>query len=339
MKSVIIDALKGMNNMEKIIKVNYTAAHIPNLKGTVRIANLADIHFEKNVTLEKVKKAFTLVGDYKPDYICLLGDNIDSTNVIDDPTKKQEFLDLMTYSGSIAPTMISLADHDQRFYDSEGNGTFDFREGFWKEVGSIPNVHVLNNEGYEDDKVRFLGYTLPSYYYTAKYPLPEDSWIEETREDEDINVLLEDLSKNQELLDAYLENPDSKYTALLFHSPQMVTDPCVAYQLRGFNHVFSGHMHEGCMPPILDDIIPSSLGLISPQRSLFPHNSRGIIRLGYGNLCIINGGITKIHGSANKILQPFNKMFPMHIDIVDATGYEVAKRKEYTRKSTYKYVK
>lgn len=325
--------------MEKVIKVNHTTTYIPNLNGTLRIAGISDMHIDKAMKLEKIKRVFNLVGEYHPDYICLLGDNIDSTNVIDDQTRKQEFLDLLTYSGFIAPTMLSLADHDQRYYDENGQSSFDFRKNFWDEVAQLPNVHVLNNAAYEDDRVRFLGYTLPSYYYTAKYDLPSYSMASKDRADEDLGVLVEDLFYHQEILDSYLENPNNKYSAVLFHSPQQVNDPNVAYQLRGFNHILSGHMHEGCVPPILDEIIPGNLGFISPQRSLFPAFSRGVIKTSYGSLCIISGGITKIHGSAKKILQPFNKFFPMHIDIVDVTGEPIGKTKQYKRESTYKYMK
>ena len=154
--------------MKHIIKVNHLVTPRQGQTKAVRIITISDIHFGKKMKIEKVKRAFQLTESLKPNYICLLGDNLDTTNVVDEPTKKDEFLDILQYSGEIAPTMISLADHDQR-YAEDGHIKIDYREDLWKQVNDIKNVHVLHNEGYEDEDVRFYGYTLPSYYYHGKY--------------------------------------------------------------------------------------------------------------------------------------------------------------------------
>lgn len=324
--------------MEHIVKVNHIITSRDNQTKRIRIINIGDIHFGMKMKVQKVRRAFQLAEDLNADYICLSGDNLDTTNVMDSMIKRLEFFDILEYSGSIAPTMVSLADHDQRYRFDDGHTMIDFRENFWNTVDRIPNVHVLNNSGYEDEHARFLGYTLPSYYYHGKYDLPEYSECEQERLDEDVNVLIEDMDLNSSLFRPYTYG--DKYSAVLFHSPQHVDNEDVAYHLRGFDHIFSGHMHEGCVPPILDEIIPGNKGIISPQHTLFPGNSRGVIKTSYGSLCIISGGITKIHESASAILQPFNSVFPMHIDVVDVVPREEqSKVKEYTKKSYYKYVK
>lgn len=324
--------------MEHIIKVNHVVTPRNNQSSSIRIINISDIHFGKKMKIEKVRRAFQLTERLKPNYICLLGDNLDTTNVIDDATKKMEFFDLLEYSGSIAPTMVSLADHDQRYTKEDGHIEIDYRREFWDGVNELKNVHVLNNFGYEDEQVRFLGYTLPSHHYHGKYDLPFGSVCCTDRKDEDVSVLVEDMIWNEELFESYMHNPKKKFSAVLFHSPQNVMDEEVSYYLSGFDHIYSGHMHEGCMPPILDEIIPDNHGLISPQKTLFPNSSRGVIKTSYGSLCIINGGITKIHESANAVLQPFNAVFPMHIDVVDIVPMD-GKKKIYTKKSYYKYIK
>lgn len=324
--------------MEHIVKVNHIITPIEHQKHNIRIISIGDIHFGQKMKIQKVMRAFKLAESLNPDYICLVGDNIDTTNVIDEENKKLEFLELMKYSGSVAPTMVSLADHDQRYRFEDGHTKIDFRDGFWNCVNAIPNVHVLDNSSYEDDKVRFLGYTLPSYYYHGKYELPKYSNCKMDRLDEDVDVLIENMNFYGEMFESY--NYGDKYSAVLFHSPQNVDNEDVSYHLRGFDHILSGHMHEGCVPPILDDLIPGNKGIISPQKTLFPGKSRGIIKTGYGSLCIINGGITKIHESANAVLQPFNGVFPMHMDVIDVIpSEEKGKIKEYKKKSYYKYVK
>lgn len=326
--------------MNHIIKVNHLVTPRKGQTRTIRIINISDIHFGKKMKVEKVRRAFQLAEGFKPSYICLLGDNLDTTNVVDESIKKDEFFDILKYSGSIAPTMISLADHDQRYSDGEGHIKIDYREDLWNQVDKIDNVHVLNNSDYEDDHVRFLGYTLPSYYYHGKYDLPEYSRCNQTRVDEDVSVLLEDMEWYEDMFTSYMHNPCNKFSAVLFHSPQNVTNNDVAYYLSGFDHIYSGHMHQGCMPPLLDDLIPGIKGIISPQKTLFPDNSRGVIHTTYGSLCVINGGITKIHESANMVLQPFNALFPMHMDVIDIVpAKEKEYQKAYTKKSYYKYVK
>ena len=326
--------------MEHIIKVNHLVTPREGQTSVIRIVNISDIHFGKKLKVEKVRRAFQLAEDFKPNYICLLGDNLDTTNVMDEPVKKMEFFDLLEYSGSIAPTMVSLADHDQRYAEGDGHIAIDYREGLWNQINRIGNVHVLHNSGYEDQSVRFFGYTLPSYYYHGKYDLPEHSKCNPNRVDEDVSVLLEDMDWYGDTFTSYMNNSDEKFSAVLFHSPQNVVNRDVAYHLSGFDHIYSGHMHQGCMPPILDDIIPGNRGIISPQKTLFPDNSRGVIHTAYGSLCVINGGITKIHESANMVLQPFNALFPMHIDVIDVVPAEKSgHQKAYTKKSYYKYVK
>lgn len=325
--------------MKHIVKVNHLVTPRVGQTNAIRIVNISDIHFGKKMKVEKVRRAFKLAESLNPNYICLLGDNIDTTNVMDDSNKKKEFFDLLEYSGTIAPTMVSLADHDQR-YAKEGHIEIDYREDLWNSVNELENVHVLNNTWFEDKDVRFLGYTLPSYYYHGKYDLPVRSKCNPSRLDEDVSVLIEDMEENEDLFIRQVLSSKKKFSAALFHSPQNVTNKDVSFYLSGFEHIYSGHMHQGCMPPILDDIISSNKGIISPQKTLFPDNSRGVVRTAYGSLCIINGGITKIHESANMVLQPFNSFFPMHIDVIDIVPkQENDKPKEYTKKSYYKYIK
>ena len=323
--------------MEHILKINHTVTPTDKVGSGIRIINIGDMHYGKKTKVHKIMRVFQLIEKLKPDYICWLGDNVDTTNLMDSGNKSDEFKSFLLYSGAIAPTMVSLADHDQRYCFSDGSSKVDFREFFWNSISKMPNVHLLHNSSYEDRRVCFVGYTLPSYYYASKYQLPAYSQCSSERLDEDVNVLIEDMDIHHQLFER--ANND-KYNAVLFHSPQHIDNKSVAYHLRCFDHIFSGHMHEGCMPPILDDIIPGDRGIISPQRKLFPGKSRGIIETPYGNLCIINGGLTKIHGSASKVLRPFNCLFPMHLDIVDVVPNEQAGvQKVYTRDSYYKYIK
>ena len=93
-------------------------------------------------------------------------------------------------------------------------------------------------------------------------------------------------------------------------------------------------MHEGLTPPIFDELMPRTLGMISPQRTLFPVQARNIFQTNYGTLCIINGGITKIAESQKAALQKLNSIFPIHVDVLDVEC-DSHKVKSYTREFSY----
>ena len=82
--------------MKHIIKVNHLVTPRQGQTKAIRIITISDIHFGKKMKIEKVKRAFQLTESLKPNYICLLGDNLDTTNVVDEPTKKDEFLDIIS---------------------------------------------------------------------------------------------------------------------------------------------------------------------------------------------------------------------------------------------------
>ena len=319
--------------MKNIVKLTHTETYCLKAHHKIRVISLSDFHFGRKMKIQKIEKVLHLIDTLKPDYIFWLGDNLDTTNVLEHDEKKQEFLNLCKTSGQLAPTMISLADHDRRL-QLENEMIEDDQTEFWNQVSNIPNVHVLDNCIYEDEYIYVVGYTLPGYYYHRKYLLPQDSSCEKNRKDEDVNVLLEDMVKHRKLL----ECSNHKVNELLFHSPLRLDNIEVQKNLQGFDHIYSGHMHEGLTPPVLDELVPKTFGMVSPQRSLFPKNARGVIETQYGSIGIINGGITKIAEGNNVVLQPFNAFFPMHMDIVDIDNnplYKKNKEKKYIRKSYY----
>lgn len=313
--------------MENIVKISQIKSYFPGLKGRIRIVTLSDLHFSKKMKITKMESILNLASTMDPDYIFWLGDNLDDTNVLEDYEKREEFLELCKKSGKIATTAISLADHDMR-YRIGPHIAEDLQTEFWHEVSSFPNVHVLDNSIYEDERLHIVGYTMPTYYYHGAYPLPKNSISPSDRKDENLYVLVEDIKRNSCLF----ETENNKINELLFHSPLHLDNGIIQTLLSGFQHIHSGHMHEGLTPPILDELSPKTLGMISPQRTLFPKNAKGIIKSQYGTLCIINGGITKIAESQKAVLQHLNTFFPIHMNVLDIEqGDKVKKYKiEYS---------
>ena len=84
----------------------------------------------------------------------------------------------------------------------------------------------------------------------------------------------------------------------------------------------SGHTHNGLVVPGIDNIIKNNIGLIAPNKTFFPKNSRGTI------MCkttkreiplIISGGIMKLPESSG-IFRHFNWIFPMSINKIVITN-------------------
>ena len=82
-------------------------------------------------------------------------------------------------------------------------------------------------------------------------------------------------------------------------------------KLSSYDLILSGHMHNGCIPPIIDELVKNNRGIIAPNKKIFPKNARGISIV--GNYAVVSSGITKLSRSAPLILRMFNFIFPMSI--------------------------
>lgn len=125
-------------------------------------------------------------------------------------------------------------------------------------------------------------------------------------------MLIEILEENKNL---YLE--DSKIKILMIHSPRLIVDKDILNYVKKFDIILCGHMHNGMMLPILDHLFRNSnKGIISPDRKLFPDNTRGIKEIeidGKKIYLVITGGITKL-GETTGFLSKFNSLYPMSVN-------------------------
>ena len=86
-------------------------------------------------------------------------------------------------------------------------------------------------------------------------------------------------------------------------------------KLSYFDYFITGHMHNGCIPPIINEIIKGNKGIISPTKKLFPKNTRNTITTIEDKL-LVNGPITTFH-ERTKILQIFNIFYPINMSILE----------------------
>lgn len=302
----------------KAIKISKNNIYLKE-KAKINIKLFADIHFCSSFDSKKLELINKVLNDKKTDYICIPGDIIDSTTFLkNNNKKKEELLNWFKYLGKNYKTFISLGNHDYSKRECK-NWYNDDNNDFWQEVAKISGINLITNyTSYEDDKIIIRALDPTCKYYSDNF------------KKEDSNILKEKLLLQQKYLKKL--NPN-KVKVLLIHSPIHMTNKEILPLIKDYDLILSGHMHNGVVPPILDGIIKGNKGLIAPNKTLFPDNSRGIKEIDIDNkkvYLIITGGITKIQECASKLLRPFNHLYPMSIN-------DIMINYTYSNKNTYKY--
>lgn len=283
------------------IKENYF--DLLDKKSNVIITSIGDIHISDSFDIQKFEIIKTMINK-NSDYVCFVGDNLDSTNFIRNGNGKMiknylNFLEDISKEYKIFLNRSGIHDLSYRIRNSwEKDAAIDF----WKQIESISNLKVSNVEPYyTDEKISLFNLEIPFELYNNKFYLGEDK-----------NMLIEIIEKNKNL---YLE--DTKIKILMIHSPRLIVDEDILNYVKKFDIILCGHMHNGMMLPILDHLFKNSnKGIISPDRKLFPDNTRGIKEIeidGKKIYLVITGGITKL-GETTGFLSKFNSLYPMSVN-------------------------
>ena len=267
-------------------------------KDNFRIIVLSDIHFSYIFNLDILTEIKNYIIKEKADYICMPGDIIDGEYCLNDSNRNTIFLDWFKELGKIAPTIISLGNHD---FKCENKKVIK-HNFFFSKLEKINNVHLLDNKEFEDKKVKIVGYTSIIDYYDQK--INNDEYIK-------------DIDKTFSFKDK------SKYNIILCHSPRNISKKEIVNKLKLMDNadlVLSGHMHNGMHLPIIDKIYKGNIGIISPRKKPFPNCARGHIKRKKNNNeinFVISGGITKLSEKSPKVLHKFNKLYQPHIETID----------------------
>ena len=187
-------------------------------------------------------------------------------------------------------------------------------------IHPIENVHILNNAAFEDDKVYIYGFTASIDYYQMDTDNKKNSVFHPGNESK--AVLLRDInSLTQEELHKL---PVKKARIALVHSPVYMQDEDVLEAFKDFDLTISGHMHNGAVPPVLQDFWRSDKGLVAPGKALFPKRARSSLKHA-NDKNIICGAVTTIHDSSS--VKFLNKAFPIFTTRIDMTKNIIYKRK------------
>ena len=316
----------------KRIHTTYYKIYNEKVKKELKVASLSDLHFSYTITEEKLKAIIKFLNSYKPNYILFPGDLLDSTGMIENKEEYMRIKNWLKELGNTAPTLISLGSHDYYKKEKDENTgkthwIYYYPKYFIEDVNTLNNVKILDNQKYEDDNVSIVGYTQSMDYFHPKTDKPK-SILKPAPENKECMIKeLNELKKT--LIDSTNKN---KLNLIMIHSPIYVNDPNIKDLLKEYDYVFSGHMHNGCVPPVLYEIWRSDKGLIAPNKSLFPNNERDTLKTNKDKL-IVNGPLTTFQECTGQ-LQKFNILYPMYITQADFTN-----DKQYNTEKIYKKTK
>ena len=287
-----------------VLKIRDSIIYNENAKTDIKIAGVGDIHLSGIVGMDDVNHISDALYTLQPDYICLLGDLVDSPDQLNNDQKVEELKTLMTNSASIAPTMVILGGHDFVADSLDGFPDVMDQTTIWDEINAMDNINVLNDKTYSDDRVFFGGYRQKRDVYYNYY-------LE--RQEDNMAYYLYILYKRY----LYSDLPENLPKVFLTHSPTPVHDFEINLLLGNYDVILTGHYHNGCVPAILDDIYPKNRGLVTPRKKFFPKYARGIVKLGTGDspYLVYSGGWVKIHECSPKILHPLDKLCNRQMDI------------------------
>ena len=256
--------------MTFIIKIDiekYTVknAKIPEAFNNFKIVQLSDFHSKgyRNTT----EKIITKVKKINPDIIVMTGDMVSY-----DMTETGEFEKLVKSLAEVYPIYYIDGNHEhlaEKLIPGEYLYFIDFIEGLG--VITIKNDYV---EIYKENKsINLYGVNIPldwpSGVYVSKLQL-ENDYVEKTLPEADTD----------------------KFNILLAHNPIFIKQ----YSKWGADLVLAGHMHGGIVR------IPfTNIGLLSPEREIFPRYTAGKFKI-KNSVMIVNRGI----GASTFKLRLFN---------------------------------
>ena len=303
-----------MKKPSDMVEVRESFFYNKNVKQDIKIASVGDIHISKKVSQKDINNIFESLSRESPDYICLLGDLIDSPMELTKEKSIENLNNLIKSCSGIAPTMIILGNHDyERIPDLSD------KSSFWSETNNLSDVYVLIDGVYSDNKIIIGGCIQKEEVYNNKNNKHRD----------DSTAFYKDLLKHTNL---YTELRQDLPKIFLNHSPESINDCRVKELLSIYDIIITGHYHNGCVPAMLENIYPKNAGIITPKLKLFPKQARGVVELESGTYLIYNGGWTKLSDSSPTILHPLDKICNRQIDITTLTSNEEYKKEKIKTK-------
>ncbi len=225
-----------------------------------KILAFSDLHFCDKVAGRRTKVILSILKRVCQtegiDYIFFLGDLINSLDVLNDTVLRAKLREFLEALAEIAPLIIVTGNHDLSYYTAGATKGIMFPDQWYRWVSTLmynERIHVLDaalgNERmiFDDGVMRVLGMHLPDVCYPTTVCQGRDS-VKAFRE------------YAEQVLPELTKVKDREYY-LLLHNPQFLEDVDLDPQIA----VLAGHMHNGLVPPVLDEVTRfTGRGIVGP---------------------------------------------------------------------------
>lgn len=266
---------------------------------------ISDLHIYREKDLEVLAKILEYIEKNNFDFIYIVGDIIDATNILHSPITNswlEKFYAFFGILGSLAPTFIVYGNHDFGYFPKNKKWIDDksiLYANFLNKISGYKGIHIIENKTYElGDGYTISGYN-PNNINGYKF------------EKEDKEKQLEDLSFLTKL-------NASNFNTLLCHYPSLCLDLANEQVLKNVNLSIAGHNHNGItqlrvfpLESLLNLFNQKNRGLITAEKSMMLKDTkylRGTIKLNDKNTLIINPAL-KTFSACTGILQNLNPFF------------------------------
>lgn len=225
----------------------------------IKLALISDIHYYPDYNQKIFDRITNQLEKNKPDYLCIAGDILDTTEFLD----LDKLFNWLNKLSNICPIIAVLGNHDEKS-GYMWNWTHQKNELLLDGLKKIKNFHLLDNNILSFDNISFYGFNASFKYYE--------------KDDEKFE------SFEEEMKDKNPNFNNNNYNITLFHSPLNIYKYIEKYPNHPLNNtdlILSGHMHNGCIPYLFtkpfNKIFKSSISLINPLRQFFKPYSQGRI--------------------------------------------------------------
>lgn len=270
-----------------------------------KIIVISDFHYNKKIKDKKLSIIINYIKSIKPDYILFAGDIIDSNNTLEDNILRNKLISFLVDLSKISKLIIGIGNHELYYFKNKKKEFF-FDKKFFDQLNKLDNIYVLNNKEYEDNNIYIYGLTLRYDYYNGY------------NEIEDIDELIKSINDVP-------NKKNNKLSLLLVHSPINLINKSkykksndklkyIYDKLSNYDYFITGHMHNGCVFPGLNELWRSEKGIISPKKEFFSNNSRNTLN-NIDDKLLVNGPITTFHGN-KKLFNKLNFLFPINVSLM-----------------------
>lgn len=228
-----------------------------NNKLNKNIVLISDLHYKDKKDIKVLNSLLEIIKKLKPDYICMPGDITHKTFIKDE----KEYINWFKKLSKISKVIISLGNHE--FYIKKYRKIYGLNKQLLEKISNIENIYLLDNENIIIDNINFIGLTISmEYYKKIKH--------------KEFYKCLNDLKTNKKY-----------FNILLCHSPINICNKEILKNIN-IDLILCGHMHGGLVPKFIRKIFKHR-GLIGPNKSLFPKNVYGNIKINNTNIIISSG--------------------------------------------------